>query len=287
MNPAGLPGASNWLNANLATIYNNPTFQSTFYEYWKNTASGIDVVGLYNSLPQVGVNVVTDVTSTGNIFFPTPLNYGDNYNYTRREVYDAVSTSGTIPTSRRIQFFAGTITCDAWGTLTTPSQTANVLRFKEKPTSCIDSSFIEVTAGNFIFTGRNVHTLDSTCYTFFKKGPGMRMLYLYANNTTGLIHYQCYYNAFPTGVTETANASAVQPFPNPASDQITFVTDGRSENTLIIYDLSGRIVFNYEMSGVDKLSIDLSGLPNGMYIYKLGDQNESPIKNGRLVVQHK
>lgn len=68
-------------------------------------------------------------------------------------------------------------------------------------------------------------------------------------------------------------------FPNPATDRIFFVTDGRI-NQISIYDLSGQKVIDRLLPGED-CSIDISGIRQGLYIFEVKQGNK--ITKGKFV----
>jgi Secretion system C-terminal sorting domain len=285
-NPSGLPGATAYPTANLATIIYNKTFGSAnFYEYWKKDASGMDVVGMYNQINLTGMTLTTNTThqSIGNIFFPTPLNYGDSYNYSRREVYDNVCSNAAILPTRVVQVYSGNFSCDAWGTLTTPSQTAPVLRLKQTFTSWIDSNFTNIN-GTYILNN-TYSIIKPTYYVFYKNGQGMRIMGLNAD-TTGFISYQFYTSGNSTAVEEINPTTQVNAFPNPIDEKVTFITNASKQSNLSIYNVNGEKVLEHDMSGVNKLFFNCAEMGNGLYIYKYHDLSQNKYVTGKLIVQH-
>jgi len=56
-------------------------------------------------------------------------------------------------------------------------------------------------------------------------------------------------------------------YPNPASNTLTINSESNLLN-LTIYDLTGRIVYSEEVLNQNKLTVDISGLTDGMYLLK-------------------
>ncbi|MCW3104644.1 MAG: hypothetical protein JWO09_3084 [Bacteroidetes bacterium] len=75
-------------------------------------------------------------------------------------------------------------------------------------------------------------------------------------------------NGCNVGVEEMQQEDAVRIYPNPAGESITvdFKSSG-PENTLSVYDLTGRLLLYKENCG-SSVQADVSGLPSGMYIVK-------------------
>jgi len=81
---------------------------------------------------------------------------------------------------------------------------------------------------------------------------------------------------------ETGDVPSLQVFPNPVTDQLHIVIPSETRGLVEIFDTNGRRVFTHpicQLSMVDgQLSIDISHLPNGMYIVRIGDSTVRIIK---------
>lgn len=73
----------------------------------------------------------------------------------------------------------------------------------------------------------------------------------------------------PTGVQEVAGKGAVVAYPNPTTGLLYIKTDD-SKQDISILDRTGRVVFNRTIQG--EKAIDISHLPAGIYILKMGDK---------------
>ncbi len=79
---------------------------------------------------------------------------------------------------------------------------------------------------------------------------------------------------FPVGINETYNIHQVVAFPNPATDKLYFNMNFEESNTanINIYSIDGKLIstnsFN-NLSGHNKVSVNISDLPTGNYIYKV------------------
>jgi len=61
-------------------------------------------------------------------------------------------------------------------------------------------------------------------------------------------------------------------YPNPASASCYYEADLLDSQTgmLMMYDLTGKLLSSYKLNaGYNKLDIDLSSLPNGVYLYRI------------------
>lgn len=84
-------------------------------------------------------------------------------------------------------------------------------------------------------------------------------------------------------INEQPTESNTTIYPNPAQDNIFIKTDLENYSVLIM-DISGRIVLDQKLNGTGKLNIE--HLNNGVYIYKINDNANSLIKSGKLAINH-
>jgi hypothetical protein len=80
---------------------------------------------------------------------------------------------------------------------------------------------------------------------------------------------------------------AVSVFPNPAQGVVTFswqsLFNPPEGGRLILFDVSGKAVLQQQiLGGSTETSIDVSTLPNGMYLYKI--QFGDSVQQGKIVV---
>jgi hypothetical protein len=67
--------------------------------------------------------------------------------------------------------------------------------------------------------------------------------------------------------------SGIEIYPNPVKDQITIANYEHHENSqLQIFDLGGKLVFEREITGNGKQSLELSTLQNGIYLMQIHDK---------------
>ena len=73
----------------------------------------------------------------------------------------------------------------------------------------------------------------------------------------------------------TASGKTVNVYPNPTTGIVVFDSEGLDILDVEVYDLPGRMVLN---SGIVQRSLDLSGLPTGMYVLKINTVEGSLVK---------
>jgi hypothetical protein len=92
---------------------------------------------------------------------------------------------------------------------------------------------------------------------------------------------------YVTGIAEILKAQGgVCLYPNPCTHtlniRVNAITSGIQDNTINIYDITGKVVHQYTLStNAETLNLDL---PKGMYFYRLTD-SKSIISSGKLVVE--
>jgi|SRR6185312_2797738 len=78
-------------------------------------------------------------------------------------------------------------------------------------------------------------------------------------------------------------------YPNPANSNVNLVYSSLSngKNIVTLTDITGRIINTINLQGTQGcLTIPVSNLANGMYFYSVLDEQQHPIKAGKLIVTH-
>ncbi len=81
-------------------------------------------------------------------------------------------------------------------------------------------------------------------------------------NYTGTINVTC-----ATGILSVSDPESLNIYPNPGNGHFVLATSGTDLQSIQVFDLNGRLVFNQSLSG--KTSIDLSDLEEGVYLVKI------------------
>lgn len=83
-------------------------------------------------------------------------------------------------------------------------------------------------------------------------------------------------------VVENSNDNGVSVYPNPATYQIMFNLNSKKTVTINIYNVSGQLVINNNIS--DVFVLQQNDLPNGLYFYKIIDNHQN-IKTGKFIFE--
>jgi hypothetical protein len=89
----------------------------------------------------------------------------------------------------------------------------------------------------------------------------------------------------PTGINTIKNADEISVGPNPASTNIYIRNVSNSSSLLFnLFDITGRKI-SVQTPGLGTSTMDVSTIPDGVYIYSITDKNNASIKTGRIVIQ--
>jgi hypothetical protein len=83
-----------------------------------------------------------------------------------------------------------------------------------------------------------------------------------------------------TGIENTPAGNNIAVYPNPATNQLTIYNSGQQKiKEAEIFNIFGKKTGNYQLSTVDSKSyIDISNLPAGLYLIRLGNKTHKFVK---------
>lgn len=89
-----------------------------------------------------------------------------------------------------------------------------------------------------------------------------------------------------SGVNELAtNSSSINIYPNPSTGKFTIQLSGiDNKSSIIIYNALGEQVYTGELNST-RPTIDLSGKPAGIYLYRILSKTGESVKNGKMIIQ--
>jgi hypothetical protein len=176
-------------------------------------------------------------------------------------------------------------TVDGWGTLTTPYGNYNVLRI-----TSVVSAIDTVYSSAFGF-GTNITRPKAYQYKWMAPGMKVPVLQIDATETGGnkIVNNVQYIDTIQPGVpqvgiAEQSSSNTISVFPNPSSGPITFLINDAQAETLIITDISGKLVRKESIKGKNKFNLIAEELQPGIYIYMIRSSSHI-ISSGKLVLQ--
>lgn len=217
-----------------------------------------------------GVNASLNYTSPATFMaYPTSLNTG-----TLSPIGGSLVVLGNNGT------FTGVCTSSATatGTLVLPAKTfTNVIRVTTTQTI----TFNAVVTGSASNIVNEFYSLSDSKFPILSiTSSSVNSLLGNSDRLTATVQK----NYHTVGLNETAKSEVnLNVFPNPAHSHLNFVTDAKNAKVLV-YDIMGKLIDNQTLIN-GKLTLDVSEYNNGLYIYKLVDNNRA-LKTGRITVAH-
>ncbi len=175
-------------------------------------------------------------------------------------------------------------TVDAYGMMTTPTGTYQVLRQNHHEVD-IDSITMHTTGGSWgpPPTGSGVTNTVYHQYNWYTQGIGYILVQMNMN-TNGTVKNIVWDSTAPAGINELSYNGKVTVFPNPCTSQITFTTVGNIAQYINVYDVAGRKLEQVEMkSGL--VNVNTSSYASGMYLYTLNDKDGNIVDRGKFMVK--
>ncbi len=175
------------------------------------------------------------------------------------------------------------ILIDAWGTLTTPLSTYEVLRSK--------STF---------FRTDSVWAKIDGFWELVESDDGVRIEYAFmsdsepypvteiASNGTGTYYgwfsYLLHYGPMPF-ISENENGLDIQVYPNPMKEELNANWEGIKSGSFVICDMQGKELLQKDFEKTSHIKLITHSLTEGFYLYKLLFTDDSKIITGKLIKQ--
>ncbi len=199
------------------------------------------------------------------IMFSFPVNYLDSLEQTST-VDIRVESPEPPADSIRIKVVTSVdMTVDAWGELTTPVWTGQVLRFKDTRVT-IDSVWVKLL---FFWVYLESSTTVTQTYKYMANDMGFPVLQFNADETGTEFSMVNYLHVEGTGQAEQPAGPqlAFILYPNPALHTMHCRIQGEmADGEMVIYDMTGRIMDRQHISsGIKVYRVDVSGYPGGIY----------------------
>jgi hypothetical protein len=86
-----------------------------------------------------------------------------------------------------------------------------------------------------------------------------------------------------TSTNELSQNYRINVFPNPANNVINFDMDNANARSIQVYDMTGKLITSVDVRN-SFVSVDLSSLSEGLYIYKISDINGTTIKTDKFSI---
>jgi hypothetical protein len=278
-NPIPNPGFENWTTHTGLSSYDTPdnwgtlnTFSGPFGQTtatkvapgnsgnWAIRLQGLNITGL-GTIPGIlssGQISTTNFTASGGI--PVnyrPLAFNGYYKYDLSAGLDT-ATVAIVETK--------------WNTTTGASDTVGL------GASFFATNVTSWTSFTVFIIPTSIETPDTVSILFLSGSL--------TNSHPGALYLDDFtFSPFSSGINELNVANHFTVYPNPASDNIYFKYDdfGSNPATLIISDLSGRIINNKAIKN-EITTLSTLNLADGLYFYHLVDSNNQNLLNGKFTI---
>jgi hypothetical protein len=187
-------------------------------------------------------------------------------------VYDSVKLATSITYSD---------TVDAFGTMTTPTGTYQVLRQNHHEVD-VDSITGRSTAGKWSSIKTTITKYHQ--YNWYANNIGYILVQMNMDTTSNTVKNVIWDSTAPASINELSISGRVSVYPNPCTSQITFQAPGNDVQFINVYDIAGRKLDQVEMkNGMNTLNT--SSYASGMYLYTLADRNGNILDRGKFMVK--
>lgn len=280
VSPASTSYGSTFPTANLAMTNDNVT-----YLFFKLDNNGMNSVGLAGDLLGTGSPISVNF-SPEVIVHQFPRSYGSNFS--NPNAFD-VTTDGSAFGVSQVRLKRTAMawdSTDAWGQITTPEGTYDVLRVK-RVEYIMDSVFamlLPPPIGQF----QLFDVLYDTTYNYAWYAKGMKLAVAELNldmmqEPTSFT----WYVPSTSGITQTLDAKLFQIYPNPVNEEIFVqLNDAQAAGnyTFTVLNIEGKEVFTAacELSP-SPTRFDLGALAAGSYVWKLNRKDTKQQLSGKLV----
>lgn len=277
--------------------------------YVKVSDTKLEYVGVFGNDPMgLGVNIAA-AFSPSIIEKSAPLNYQDESQNSFKLTYVLASSDlpdtllsalPIVPDSFRIRFDTERENnVDAWGTLSIPGGTYEVLRQKR-----VENRTIRLDAKVPIFGWQDITDLvlpliedafsfplpteiATTSYHYFSNEAKETIAILYLTNDT-IRTVQFKNNNITTALNEpNFSELSIKIFPNPTANFINIELNDSETDSFVfrLFDTNGRILIEKTISNsFEKNRINLKGFLSGIYNYGIYTKTQKIIDSGQLIV---
>lgn len=269
------PFAGDFPDANY--VYQSLSDADTLYIYNNLSDDGLVNLGYAGYSSEFEDSVVVEVVPQ-EILIDFPMQYGDHRDENFYYQYVTVSPVPTFDSLKIKHSETKSVDVDAWGSVTIPRGTFNVLRSKTvRYTS--DSAWV-LFLGTWTFINEEVDT--SVVYDWYSDevDPGFTLVSIdYSGDT---VNDASYLLGTLTGVENIKNRE-VNIFPNPVTGELRINLTEPVSGNLSIYNTMGQLTGKETVKDASFVKTDISGLPPGNYILVITDNGSSKKYTSRFI----
>jgi len=215
------------------------------------------------------------------ILLDFPVAYENSYTENYVIDYTIVSPQPGADSVRLKSDVAKETNIDAWGSLTIPLGTFDVLRQRVDEIST-DSIFVKL-MGDWMFISETIDTNISYSWWTDDVAVGFSLFSISVVPASGDVDGSVsFMNSFPVGWFEN-NMIENSVFPNPVSNMLNIEFEEAQNGELIIMNQFGQLVGKENLSGQSRVRFNMSALPAGLYLFTLRNASGKVVSNGKVL----
>ncbi|MCF8246683.1 MAG: T9SS type A sorting domain-containing protein [Saprospiraceae bacterium] len=265
--PDETPFADIFPTANLAAIENDSA-----YAYLEKDNNSLRILGIYGSFPTDDGTIELAIRNTPTMrLLQFPATYNDGFSEQYQRIIEMSGTESGLPVDsfRMVSTIQRSVQYDAYGILTTPSGSFQVLRVKETEIS-VDTSYFLFMGAWTEFPGDEITDI---AYNFWTKQNGISfpVASIQADEFGNTVSASWLRDFAVSPTQENRNEVSFDVFPNPCQDQLSLDLPGDFAGNLEVYDFTGRKVATTKIEGHFG-SLDASALASGMFVLVLKNE---------------
>jgi hypothetical protein len=279
-NPNWNANSQDFPNANLAVV--DP---SGGVAYMNNSATSATALGFSGDLTGSG-NPISAHNNPPELLMNWPATYGSNFtqNFRTTATFYYGQDPGigfTVDSVRYTQNVTKYDSIDAWGSITTPLSTYNVLRMEE-----FRRTYDTIDMYAFGFWQNAAYTImDSTLtYSWWTNNMDFSIVQLnmdIANNTVTRATWTKA-NPTPSGMNDLSSNGTTL-YPNPANNAVTININNSGAENISIYDIAGKKLSTIAVNS-NMMKIDVSAMSAGVYFYAVTAQDGTVLHRSTFTV---
>lgn len=175
-------------------------------------------------------------------------------------------------------------TVDAWGTMKMPNgATYNVLRQRHTEVDYEDVYLDELST--WTFYERFIDYKNE--YNWYTKGTGYILAEMDMSQHWDTIKDVIWDTTakIPSAINQISLKNSVNVYPNPANNQINFLTGVKGDLYISICDITGREMEKVAVKNGNAI-LNTSSYTNGLYLFNLTDSSGNLVDRGKFIIQH-
>jgi hypothetical protein len=171
-------------------------------------------------------------------------------------------------------------TVDAWGSMTTPYGTQNVIRQKHWDIT-VDTLRGHTGAG---WAPLQITTTKNYIYRWYANGMPYYFATMQMDHTNSHDSVVQWFDGTNLGIDKISNSTYTSVYPNPCQTEITFNCSAPQAKQVSVFDITGRQLSSQEIKNA-MVIMNTSAYSQGMYFYRVSDISGNIIDRGKFIVQ--